>query len=582
MKERGYREVVVEVSAISRAFKEARNSLNRTSGNLRELSMFLGADGPKTLHIARPKSRLALLHPAQDSITILQGTIQRVNFIFSCGADKIVNGRIYLSSDYTQHFPSGGGDFFWYPDIDPNADCSEPQKHLDSVQFHPFQLNESFQPAYPFVVPYQGINSVFCCPVFIKSDVQGDINLKLRVEYVPKGFLKTAVSNEFSLKVTCLKPFGMNFNISSINDPHCGVEKKHGASVVLRGDRINVSASLDCVNSLGDGLEISMMAISPKTHSKGGQVASNIFEIVDSPAGGDLLYTGAHNLPITSTGSSELQAYICESGEGRAVVLHKGEAYVGSVDMHCKDIPPEESAPSFPMHKDTRTGASYVVKPVRASMGNVMVNWRIQDSSLMSPVDLRPYRLAAALSRDPSQDKSGPVPVSSWLLPLENVTPAPIEGGAQETHQEGKSSAACVNRNVSRSRVCSMMFSIPEVQVIDAPFSVEIDSPTMGDLGQPLDVRITVHNKLWSLERMQLVVEMCDDFVITGGTSQILEIAPADRTEIGLSLVPLECGQIPLPHVVLTWERSKTTILEFGTYSIPRHVFVRPVGCGSN
>ena len=47
--------------------------------------------------------------------------------------------------------------------------------------------------------------------------------------------------------------------------------------------------------------------------------------------------------------------------------------------------------------------------------------------------------------------------------------------------------------------------------------------------------------------------------------------------DIDLTLVPLAAGQVPLPRVCVTCERTKFTVLEFGTYNIPRHVFVKPV-----
>ena len=60
--------------------------------------------------------------------------------------------------------------------------------------------------------------------------------------------------------------------------------------------------------------------------------------------------------------------------------------------------------------------------------------------------------------------------------------------------------------------------------MIDAPFSVEIDSPTIGHLGQVFYVNMKVTNKLDSLEKMHIGVDMCDDFVATGPSSQILEV----------------------------------------------------------
>lgn len=459
MKERGYREVVFELAATTRVFREARQQAGK-AGNLRETATFLGTDGPKTLHITRPKSRLVLLHPTVDSVSILQGTIQRINFVFNCGQDKIVNGKIFLTSDYG-NLPHSSGDFFWYPDIKPSESCDAPMDHVDSVLFHPLTLSDSLQPLHPFLVPYQKMESVFCCPVFVKSDVQGEVTMKLRMEYIPKGFMKTAVSNEFSLKIVVLKPFGMNFNITSIHDTHCGIEKKHNSSVFLRGEMINVSASLDCVNSLGNDLEISMMSLSAKSNRHDpNQSAPNAFEIVNSPANGNLLACGTTHLPTVQT-KKYAHAYVNNTSTGKVIALHKGEAYVGSCDMRCLEVPSVKStAPSTV--KNIRTGSTYSLSPVKASVGEITVNWRIKDRSLLSPFDLTPF-----LQSDQSTDYDQGQFVSSWLLPLHDYLNDPAPDVVEKLPK-----VPSVNTNVTRTRTCSMVFSIQEVQVILPYFSL--------------------------------------------------------------------------------------------------------------
>jgi hypothetical protein len=454
MKERGYREVIFELAATTRTFREARIQAGKNA-NLRETATFLGADGPKTLHICRPKSRLTLLHPTVDHVSILQGTIQRLNFVFNCGQDKIVNGRIFLSSDYGQQ-PHSSGDFFWYPDINPSEPCEVPIDQVDNILFHPLTFNESFQPIHPFLIPYQKMESTFCCPVFIKSDIQGEVTMNLRVEYIPKGFMKTTVSKEFSLKVLILKPFGMNFNITSIHDTHCGIEKKHNSSVFLRGEMINVSASLDCVNSLGKDLEITTMTLSPgSSRHDPNTLPPNGFEIINSSSSsnGNLLACGIAHLPTLSPVSPSqkiFHAYVNETMTGKVVALHKGEAYVGSCDMKCLEIVSNKTNPlsSLTSFKHLRTGSNYLLTPTKASVGEITVNWRIKDATLLSPFDLAPFLKESSESFDQGEF------VSSWLLPLYEAT---------------DNQTSSVVKAVTRTRTCSMVFSIQEVQVVLSP-----------------------------------------------------------------------------------------------------------------
>jgi hypothetical protein len=70
-----------------------------------------------------------------------------------------------------------------------------------------------------------------------------------------------------------------------------------------------------------------------------------------------------------------------------------------------------------------------------------------------------------------------------------------------------------------------MIMMLVIVQVVDAPFSVVIESPTIAHLGKVFYVNMRIANKLHSVERMHVGVDMCDDFVITGGSSQIIEVS---------------------------------------------------------
>lgn len=484
MKDRGYREVIFELSATTRAFREARQQTSK-SGNLRETATFLGADGPKTLHISRPKSRLSLLHPLVETVSILQGTIQRINFVFHCGQDKIVNGKIFLSSNYSEQ-PHSNGDFFWYPDLNPSESCDAPIERVDSVHFHPLTINETMQPISPFLIPYQNVESVFCCPVFVKSDVQGEVTMKLRVQYIPKGFMKTAVSKEFSLKVLVLKPFGMNFNITSIHDTHCGIEKKHNSSVFLRGEMINVSASLDCVNSLGNDLEITTMLLTTRSHrheisspneAPGADphvgIAPNAFEIINSPSNGNLLACGITHLPtLDLPHANNLYSYVNNTSTGKVIALHKGEAYVGSCDMKCLDVPQTKMTSNpFLSLKNMRTGSTYSLSSTKATVGEITVNWRIKDRTLLSPFDLSPFMKAILPNSDCDQGQF----VSSWLLPLHDPSSASSLSNQADELQKVHS----VNKHLTRTRTCSMVFTIQEVQVSPISTLPEITVPCL-------------------------------------------------------------------------------------------------------
>ena len=629
MLQRGYRAIFFNASALSKTFREARSSNFGTPARAKEIADFLDmSNAPKLLAVTPPISYLELLSPVptvDDSpICILQGTIQRVNFVFTSGNHKMLQTKVYLKSDYHQlRNGSGSGSgkevpedspFFWYPNISslqPNGKDFSSQNSLDTIHFHPFTNSaDQNQPIYPLTVNNQEVNSLFACPVFIKSDVQGDINLTLKVEYVPSIFLKNAIVKEFNVKIRVLKPFGMNFNISSLSDPHCGSEKKQGTSNVLRGDLINMAASLDCVNSLAFDVEVLVMTVTTKnaTIFTDTQTDENIdvpvFKLANNNATVlgeedtqdsvcDLLRYGVTHLPaaspVTDTDTSTktqsnrlVKSYITQRiGEKQTVILQKGEAYVGSADLLCL---PLESA-------ETTLGMKYknmfseMNASISASMGDIIVNWRINDPFFFRAVDLSPFQINESQKEEERETpinnskNSGASSASesalSWLLPLAEHLPVP--SSPSDAPPVPSNPVSPLNTLITHTRVCNMLFSVPKVQVIDAPFAVTIDTPAVVNFGESFTIHLHVFNKLQTMERVVMVAELTSEFLMTGGSYQALEVAPHASLAIDLTLVPLIAGQVPLPHVCLTCERTKSTVLEFGTYTIPRHVFVKPV-----
>ena len=589
MRERGHREIVFTASAISKAFREARTSNFGVPARVKEVADFMDMqNSPKLLAVTPPISYLRMVSPVLDndeSICILQGTIQRLNFVFNGGEHEMLHGRIFVQSDYNQlrnnNNNSGDNHFFWYPnttsfDFESANDYFSSQRNLDMIQFHPYSISgRDDQPVFPMKIEDQGLNSTFACPLFIKSDLQGDINIKIRVEYIPSVFLqKTTISKEFTVKVRVLKPFGMNFNISSLSDPHCGTDKKQGTTTVLRGDNIDLAATLDCVNSLASDVEVLVMTVMTKDATVfdekiGATVDVPVFKIAQNDEAAtmsnsdtvcDLLKCGTTYLPskISANDNNSLSSRVVKSyitrreGDCQTIILKKGEAYVGSADIKC--LAADNQLPS--------------TSSVYTSIGDIITNWRVNDPLFFRPVDLTPYQSESRVKE--SDDSNASASSLSWLLQLDDAF----------THDSGEGEEVVMsplNTMVTHTRVCNMLFSVPKMQIVDAPFAVHIDTPTVALHGVHFNVHLQIYNKSNYLERVVMVAELTGDFLMTGGTYQVLEIAPNSEIAIELTLLPLVTGQVPLPHVCVTCERTKFTVLEFGTHAFPRHVFVKPV-----
>ena len=133
-----------------------------------------------------------------------------------------------------------------------------------------------------------------------------------------------------------------------------------------------------------------------------------------------------------------------------------------------------------------------------------------------------------------------------------------------------------LDMDVVSTRVCGMVFGVPPVQVVSAPFDVSINFPPSCKHGDIIEVQICLQNKQPSLERVSLSLEMSDSFLVTGSSTCSIDILPFATTNISFSLVPLKTGHVSMPHILLMWERSNVTILEVGTKAFSRTIFVKP------
>ena len=257
---------------------------------LSDLRLFIGAQrSPKVLLLTRPLALLELISPAvtvspvlltvqtdkkipgipkksvpQSSspveiptATLLQGPVQRLDLIFQLGDTHMINGRIYLSSDFSPS--SSNSALFWAPDVGPLLGTDPVARSsyiLDAIAYHPILLNSSYQPTQPLLLPCLKPHSVYCVPLFLRSEIQGSYKLRLLTEFVPKGDYTSTVSKEVEVNVTFLKPLNMNFSLSSEREAQCGVVREGFMSTVLEGDVVNMSASLGCANALGGEIQI--------------------------------------------------------------------------------------------------------------------------------------------------------------------------------------------------------------------------------------------------------------------------------------------------------------------------------------
>jgi hypothetical protein len=175
----------------------------------------------------------------------LQGPIQRFDLIFKSGDNHVINGKVYVSSDYAPN--SINAALFWTADISALESIPMAKRSsdvLDSIQFHPVLLNSINQPEQPILLPYIPPNTVYCIPLFLRSEIKNSFKLKILSEFLPKFENNSTVSKEFEIHISFLKPLNINFILSSCNNNECGIIRDESIHTVLQGDTVNVSANL--------------------------------------------------------------------------------------------------------------------------------------------------------------------------------------------------------------------------------------------------------------------------------------------------------------------------------------------------
>lgn len=463
--------VVIKESALSLDLERVKEECSvKSLGDL-------PARGIDIIHVTRPKSSICLEYPpiidSISTIRLLQGPIQRVNIVFSTDTNEILNGRVFLSSDI---IPTGtSSSLFWYPILDqlassPSACSANDHSVLDAVVFHPFLLSSSMQPLQPIILPNMPHNSLFTVPLFIRSENYGTYKVRLCIEYYTSSMLAVPVVKEFEVSIVFERPLKMSYNMTSHKDALCGLTKEKKGTFVISGDTINMASSLSCINSLHSQLGLVSIAMHANVNNK-------LFQ-VDTRSSNNLLFGRCSSSDHTDHRDT-------------AIKLQTGEIYVGSIDVLC--------IPSNTSGNISEQGSS-------ESMGSLYVDWRFVDDNFFNEMDLSRHPMAAAEGRSICHVLDASSVNNQWLYRLGDNT---ID--ALDVH-----TVAC--------RVCSMVFEVPPVQILDAPFDVSTDIPSLAHLGKDFILTVHVYNKLQSLERLVVNVEMNEYFVVTGCMSGIVVV----------------------------------------------------------
>jgi len=442
---------------------------------------------PTLLLISKPLPLITLIEPitsnGNNDVVMLQGPVQRLNVVFQCGSNDLRNGRVYLSSDSNPTSTSSA--LFWYPDTSSITSLSSltDTNILDKVCFHPLVLNSSMQPLQPILLPDQEADSEFCVPLFLRSEVHGSFKIKLCIEYVPKSGLTLPVTKDFEINITFDRSVKMSYTMTPRNDAQCGVIKESSMAIVTRGDIINMAASLTCINSLNGHIELIGMALHTKPDDED-QINTNTNSDIFKSITGDSVCDLLKDLSVNDDNNDMIR-------------LKKGEVFVGSTDIYCSEASNEMKGGGV----DLSLAPPIENEHVNVSMGNLYVDWRIADNTLLLPYNNNSNDNNNNNNND--DDNNDTIPKFDWLYNL----------GSSGT-RTGTESA--LDLEVVSTRVCGMVFVVSQVQVVDPPFKVNYNIPNVCTIGDTVNVDIEIKSKLWSYERLNMIIELSDDFIMTG------------------------------------------------------------------
>jgi len=235
---------------------------------------------PPSLLVSAPVAHIELLKPehvpsrddttGSQPVSILQGVVHRIDVAFDSREDEVRNGYLYLSVDPPPTRTKSA--FFWMPNAMAISDRESgwTEEQIDRVPFHPLALDEeSLQPANCFKIPSQSNNAKFGTALYVMSEVAGVFTITIKLEYVNSSLLSIPVTKEFNIKCEVVRPFAVNFTISSLRDAPCGVQRNlfglsnENSTYVLKDDVISISTSIACLNALGSAVELLGLKLVP-------------------------------------------------------------------------------------------------------------------------------------------------------------------------------------------------------------------------------------------------------------------------------------------------------------------------------
>ena len=135
--------------------------------------------------------------------------------------------------------------------------------------------------------------------------------------------------------------------------------------------------------------------------------------------------------------------------------------------------------------------------------------------------------------------------------------------------------AAAAVGEASLSLLCESVCALPAVEAADAPFHAEFVAPPTARLREPFVALWRVANRSGRPQVLRVSAETAGatGFAWAGKASYSVAVAPGERVELPLELVPVEVGHCLLPQLSVESEGHKAPVLQGG---VRQKIFVEP------
>ncbi len=584
----------------------------------------------RLLDAVQEESKLNEIGESEGYFTLLQGCIHRINIAFDTCGNAISSGKLYLSSNSDpQTDPTGMDALFWYPNI---HELTTTGANTDTASYHPIRTNDSLQPAEPILLPEQEPSSSFIVPLFLCSSKTQVVDVRLNMEYVPhKTAVESSLIKEFILHINFIDPIECKIDLSSNGNTHpaaaLALERvnedvdlqtqqmsgEHGA--VLRGDLLALSTTIHCTNSLNGSINITSAKIVPISPDFGEEP---IFDVLadeeEENCDADVVPVVIDNDGFTSVGTSGDHSVSSKLGHflNESTILTKGEAYVGVVDMQCRLGKYEQTTDELLATLGSSTLSPDSTKIDKSNgkscrLGDIYVEWsRVDDRLLCDPSIFMAKGISPPASQQhttmPSFSSTDDVSNKEETATEDNCNSIdyswiPTLGALSESlgvdsfvpsasAVSGRDDTRALNLFVKRTRVSTRCFDASTVRVLDSPFTIDVILDSKAYIGKPIKCQIYIKNNLKKMEKLTVVIPQnsvknqndnstdeytLGEFLIAGPLLQSITIVPGTTHIVDLMLVPLECGNVNAPEIVILWPKCGQKIHE-----LKKSIFVAP------